>query len=153
MNNAPIEIVDTPDSSSNIGVGLRDADIDKVLDDVQAITGEPVRKKRGRKPKSESPTREEGTPLPFDAAQIEPILISTYLQLLSIFARVPIVITTDQKEGIGPLLTHCANQYIPGDSNKHLPAVGLVLMTFEIVRQSRENAKALEESQDGNKES
>jgi len=132
-----VSIEITPDTNSGDGVGLRDQDVEQALRDAEALIGTPLRRKRGRKPKSET-AQTQTVPPSFDAKQIEGTLVEVYLNILAILAHGPVQITQQQKDGIGPLLSHCANQYIPGDSSKHIPAVALVMVTFEIWRQSRQ---------------
>jgi len=134
-----VDVLKSSDApSSNGGVALRDEDIERTLQDVESILGEPVRKRRGRKPKAESESAQSAPPVPgFDAAQMEGTLVEVYFQLVAVLARVPIIATPEQRDGVKPLLTYCVNKYIPGNASEHLPLIGLAFITLEIARQSR----------------
>lgn len=127
-------------------LGIRNTDIDAALADVESITGQPVKGtgKRGRKKKADSESTDKTEQAAqalniagIDAKQIEGTLTEVYLQGLALLARCPVNVTDDKKKTIGPLITACANQYIPGDYLKHAALVGLVVVSFDIVRESR----------------
>jgi len=129
-------------------LGFRDNDIAAALSDVASITGEPIKGtgRRGRKPGSKNKTADDKnaeasqaalTIAGIDAKQIEGTLTEVYLQGLTLLARCPLIVTDERKKSLGPLITACANQYIPGDYLKHAAIVGLVVVSFDIVRESR----------------
>lgn len=136
-------------SAENEGVGLRDSDIERAIADAESILGEPLEKKRGRKPKGEGfgqgPTAPE---IPgFDSAQFAETLSGIYWSVISAAARVPVIPTPEQAEKITPLITYCANKYIPKGASEHIPLIALCMTTIEIARQAR--AEVLETGKDG----
>jgi hypothetical protein len=122
-------------------------DIEQAIRDVEGITGEPIRKKRGRKPKDPSQKTEgKQAPVPgFDAKEFENTLSGIYWQFVSVLARVSVIPKPEQEEKAKPLLVYCANKYIPAGASEHVPLIALCMITLDIAKTAR--AEFLEASE------